>query len=364
MQNGQHVQEEKVKRPRGRKQYSKKVRAIVITAISLMCVMSFALIGGGVYLWVVFSRFQYDTNTNSASYIDSLPPDDEDTDMSNAVADYTVIDNGASKVADIPVKGDTKSIKNYLFLGIDNPDAGDFSGRSDSTMIVTINSKDKTIKLTSILRDTMVTIPGRDKNGDGKDDYAKFNASWAYGGFDLLSKTIEQNFRLKIDKYIAVNFNAFAKAVDAMGGVDMAMTGAEANVVGCGSSDATYHLTGEQALNYSRIRHLDSDFGRTNRQRKMITALFGVAKTMDIGKLNSVLMNVAPQVRTNMTMAELMGFTANSLTYFSYKIGDTYYLPQEGGYTGKTLSDLGSVLILNDSADSVTKMQEFIYGVN
>lgn len=361
MQKEHHAQT-KHKRPRGRKQYSRSVKALVITAMTLMCVLSFVLVGGGVWSWIVFSKPVYGGETSDV-YVDSLPPDSDD-DMTDAISDYGIIDDGASNVADIPVRENTKSVRNILLIGIDSPTAsgaGAFSGRSDTTMILTINSKEKTIKLTSILRDTLVTIPGRDKNGDGKDDYAKFNAAWAYGGFDLMSKTIEQNFRLKIDQYIAVNFYAFSECIDAMGGIDMDLTGAEAKIVGCGSSDGMYHLDGQHALSYARIRHLDSDFGRTNRQRKVIAELFTKAKTMNVGQMNDVLMKVLPEIKTNMTTDEFMGFIANSITYFSYQMGDTYYLPQQGEYAGKAVSGLGDVLILNDKAQAVTELHQFIY---
>lgn len=363
MQNERLVQTDKKHiRPRGRKPYSKSVKAIVITAITMMCVMSFVLIGGGVWSWIVFSKPVYGSEASDV-YVDSLPPDSGD-DMTDAVSDYGIIDDDAANVAEIPVRENTKSVRNILLIGVDSRDAtgsGAFSGRSDTTMILTINSKEKTIKLSSILRDTLVTIPGRDKNGDGKDDYAKFNAAYAYGGFDLMSKTIEQNFRLKIDQYILVNFYAFSKCIDAMGGIDMDLSAAEAKIVGCGSSDGTYHLDGDHALDYVRIRYLDSDFVRTSRQRKVISALFAKAKTMNIGELNSILTEALPEVKTNMSTDEFMGFLANSLTYFSYQMGDTYYLPQQGEYAGQAVSGLGDVLILNNKAQSVTELHQFIY---
>lgn len=356
----QTVKAEKSRRLHGRKTYSKKVRGLVITAISVLCVLSLVNISGGIYLWALFSRVSFDNGTNSDEYVDSLLPDDSGLGSGEAIDTYT-IEQGASDVAQISVKGNTKYITNILLLGIDSRNSSYKGSRSDTTIILTINRQNKTIKLTSILRDTMVTIPGHDWNGDGYDDYAKFNAAFAYGGFDLMSKTIEQNFRLKIDQYIAVNFEAFSAAVQAMGGVNMELTGPEAKIVKVGTTDATYHLNGEQALTYARIRHLDSDFGRTNRQRKLITALINKAKGMGIGTLNSILMKVLPQVRTNMTSNELFGFTANALSYSSYTMKGTFHLPEDGKYHGKTYKSIGAVLILNDPAKSVTAMQEFIY---
>ena len=186
-----------------------------------------------------------------------------------------------------------------------------------------------------------------------------------------MAKTIEQNFRLKIDKYIAVNFSAFEKAVDALGGVDMALTDAELKEVtrlaGSPSSTSTagtYHLDGAQALNYSRIRKLDSDFGRNDRQRKMIKAMFAQAKKMNVGQLNTLLTNVLPECQTNMSVNELTGFAVNSMTYFSYEMEDTYYLPQANTYTSKIDPSIGWVMLFKEPAKAITDLHKFIYSLD
>ncbi len=367
-----HAASGKAKRPRGRKPHGKGFKGVMIALIALLSIFGLLFILLGSYIGVMINRVTFHGEV-SDEYVDSIVPDDIDPDASydesDVLSDYTFIDASATEVAKIPVRGNTKNVTNYLLIGVDG--RGDsYAARSDTTIILTINKENKTIKLTSLMRDIMVTIPGRDKNGDGKDDYGKFNWAYAFGGFDLMQKTIEQNFRLKIDKYIAVNFSAFENAVDALGGVDIALTDAELAEVtrtssrpSSTSTSGVYHLNGAQSLAYSRIRSLDSDFGRNNRQRKMIQAMFSRAKSMNIGQLNTLLNTVLPQVRTNMTPNELTGFALNSVTYFSYDMKETYYLPQSGTYTSKIDPSIGWVMLFNDPVKAITDLHKFIYSL-
>ena len=360
------------KRPRGRKPRGKAFKGVMIAVIALLCVFGLLFILLGSYIGVMINRITFE-GEYSEEYVDSIVPDDidpnESYDESDLLSDYTFIDDTMSDVAEIEVRGNTQNVTNYLLIGVDGQ--GDsYSARSDTVIVLTINKEKKTIKLTSLMRDILITIPGRDKDGDGKDDYGKFNWAYAFGGFDLMQKAIEQNFRLKIDKYIAVNFTAFEKAVDAFGGVDIALTDAEVAEVARTSSQPTstssagvYHLNGAQALAYSRIRSLDSDFGRNNRQRKTIQALFNAAKSMSIGQLNTLLNTVLPEVRTNMTANELAGFAMNSVTYFSYNMEETYYLPQTGTYTSKIDPSIGWVMVFNDPVQAITDLHKFIYSL-
>lgn len=346
----------KAARPTKPKRFSRGVRATVMALSVVMTVVALLAMSAGVYVWILVDKVNFEGET-SEQHVDELPDDGTDDVVSGEQMDNP--DDHAVSVSDIQVKGNTKDITNILLLGIDG---NSFVGRSDTTMLLSINNKTKKIRLISFLRDTWVTIPGRDKNGDGKDDYVKLNAAYAYGGFDLLSKTMEQNFRLKVDKYVAVNFKAFPAAVNAMGGVTMTLTAGEARIVGVGGGRAgTYHLNGTQTLDYARIRKLDSDFGRTNRQRKVVTALLNEAKKMDLLKLHNTLMDVLPKVKTNMSQNEFIAFTANVVTYASYTIEADYHLPQNGSYKGSKING-GLGLWLNDAKKSVKELHDYIYG--
>ena len=360
-------------KPVKRHRYKKSVRVTVSILSSLMVVVSVLLMTAGGYVMHAMNLIVGDEEIDG-NYVDSLPPDDEDPDVSIDTS-FNPSDYDKSEVSKITLRGNTKDVTNLLLLGIDARTMME-RGRSDSMIIVTINKKNKTIKLSSLLRDTAVTIPGRDKNGDGQDDYAKLNAAYAYGGFNLLSKTIEQNFRLKIDKYVGVNFVVFPIAVDAMGGIDIYMTAKEASKVCApgqkledwergfkkiGTESKVYHLNGYQALQYSRIRHIDSDFNRTGRQRKVIEQLIVKAKTMSFGTLNTILNQVLPQVATNMSGDELMGYALNAGSYANYAIDTSFHLPENGKYKGWTLPGGGASLRLTDPVESVKSLHEWIY---
>lgn len=360
-------------KPVKRHRYKKSVRVTVSILSSLMVVVSVLLMTAGGYVMHAMNLIVGDEEIDG-NYVDSLPPDDEDPDVSIDTS-FNPSDYDKSEVSKITLRGNTKDVTNLLLLGIDARTMKE-RGRSDSMIIVSINKKNKTIKLSSLLRDTAVTIPGRDKNGDGQDDYAKLNAAYAYGGFNLLSKTIEQNFRLKIDKYVGVNFVVFPIAVDAMGGIDIYMTAKEASKVCApgqkledwergfkkiGTESKVYHLNGYQALQYSRIRHIDSDFNRTGRQRKVIEQLIVKAKTMSFGTLNTILNQVLPQVATNMSGDELMGYALNAGSYANYAIDTSFHLPENGKYKGWTLPGGGASLRLTDPVESVKSLHEWIY---
>ena len=280
-------------RPKSRSSRTKKrtkraslIRSLVLALACVLGVLAVIVAIGSLWMWQKLGMIDYDDS--SIQYLDSLPPEEDDLllpegeemeeiESTPPGSPASRPDNGLS---DIAVQGSEDGITNILLLGID-AESG-YVGRSDVMMLLSIDKNHKTIRLISFLRDTLITIPGRDKDGDGLDDYAKLNAAYAYGGFDLLSAAMRENFRLQIDEYIGVNFPAFSACVEAMNGVEISLTAAEAEVVGIQAADGTYAagtylLNGEQALTYARIRKLDSDFGRTARQRKVISALIRIS---------------------------------------------------------------------------------------
>lgn len=365
-------------RPKSRSSRTKKrtkraslIRSLVLALACVLGVLAVIVAIGSLWMWQKLGMIDYDDS--STQYLDSLPPEEDDLllpegeemeeiESTPPGSPASRPDNGLS---DIAVQGSEDGITNILLLGID-AESG-YVGRSDVMMLLSIDKNHKTIRLISFLRDTLITIPGRDKDGDGLDDYAKLNAAYAYGGFDLLSAAMRENFRLQIDEYIGVNFPAFSACVEAMNGVEISLTAAEAEVVGIQAADGTYAagtylLDGEQALTYARIRKLDSDFGRTARQRKVISALIAKAKTMDVFTLNRVLDAVLGDVRTNMSKGEFAGFILDAVSYGSYTVEATYHLPQDGAYKGVSVPGVGSSLQLTNPAGAVQELHKYIYG--
>lgn len=205
-----------------------------------------------------------------------------------------------------------KGVTNILLIGLDKEKQG--ASRSDSIMIVSVNKNTGKITVTSVLRDTHLYVPG---NGE-----AKVNASFAWGGATLLIQTLESSFGIKIDEYAAVNFDMFTALIDELGGIDIEITEREADYLNDGQdykkskrpdefqSGESVHINGYQALWYSRIRYLDSDFMRTHRQRKVIAAIVSNVKSKltptGIFSLIKTANKVAPNIETTLSKSELI----------------------------------------------------------
>lgn len=275
----------------------------------------------------------------------------------NTTVQTVSIPESAASVEDIPVLGNTDSIKNIMLIGVDMPQPGISAGRSDGMVLLTIDEGKHTLKLTSFPRDIYMPIPNHGDN--------RLNAAYATGGYDLLSQTIKQNFRLNVDQYMTVDFNSFPKIVDSMNGVDIALTDGEATIVGIGKTAGVYHLNGEQALTYSRIRIIDDSegnqgaFGRDSRLRKMLQALLAKAKTKSAIELTNVMSAVFPQVATNISSSVLLNYINKSDTYLSYAVKENSALNQSKFY-GVNVNQ-HSVLAFNDKTETILELQRQIY---
>ncbi len=219
-----------------------------------------------------------------------------------------------------------KGIRNIALYGIDT-DYND-SGRSDSIMILTIDNINKELKVSSIMRDSYVSI-----DGYGMD---KINHAYAYGGPQLAIKTLNQNFDLDIEDFVTLNFNSFPKIIDALGGLDLTITQEEIdcyinindhitylNELNNTTSElittpGTYHVDGTQALAYARIRYTsEGDAGRTKRQRIVLEQLLENFKFISPTKYTNLLNQILPLVKTSLTSNEILNI---ALTIF--KMGD------------------------------------------
>ncbi len=194
-------------------------------------------------------------------------------------------------------------ISNILLLGVDGN--AESASRSDSMILVSLDYKHQKIKLTSFLRDSWVYNPLKGKK-------TKLNAACTFGGPQLVIDTIEYNFGVDIDHYIMVDFEMFTNIIDSLGGIDVEVTEKEAKFINRTTRHTvdygeSVHLNGAEALVYCRIRKLDSDYMRTFRQRKVITALIGQTKSAGIGKVFSTMKDVFPLIQTDMSAAEITG---------------------------------------------------------
>lgn len=246
----------------------------------------------------------------------------------------------------------SRRVKNILFIGCDDDSGG--SQRSDSIMLVSIDKKHNSFKLTSFMRDTWVYIPDH--------DYAKLNAAFAYGGAGLLIDTLEYNFGVKIDNYAMVDFEIFSSIIDELGGVEVEVTEKEANFINSTTRQTVKSglttLNGAEALVYCRIRYLDSDFMRTQRQRKVMTAIVDKVKHSNPFTSYKVAEVILPQVKTDITKGEMIGIGIGALGYLTYDV-EQLRIPVDGSYTSQYF---GSQQALSIDFDTNKKeLKNFIY---
>lgn len=250
---------------------------------------------------------------------------------------------------------DADGVKNILLIGLDADQGG--TSRSDTMMLLTLDSVNKTIKLTSFLRDMWVDIP----------DYksAKLNASYAHGGAQLTMDTIEYNFGVDIDNYVIVDFEMFKSIVDSLGGITVEITKREAEFINRTTKstveEGINHLDGKKALIYARIRKLDSDFYRTQRQRKVITAIIDKVKQTDPLELVGVVKEILPMITTDINPVGMIVTGISALSCFGAEI-DQLQIPADDAYVSKKIS--GQAALVPDIKKNTEKLKEFIYGEN
>lgn len=312
-----------------KKKRGRKVGVIVLAVVLLLCAAVYA------YASSLLSQINRD-NTDANSYVQQ-PSDAPQWDVLS-----------------------DKQVTNILLIGTDRVKDG--LRRSDTMMLVSIDNKSKKVKLTSFLRDLYVEIPGVGKN--------KLNASYSNGGAALTMQTIENNFRINIDKFVSIDVDSFAEIIDKMGGIEVNISQAEADemnrVKHAQMSAGTNHMRGTLALYYSRIRIIDSDFGRTNRQRKVIGCMVDKLKSKNPIELSSLLHDYMGYVTTNLSDGEMLSLAASAMSIMSYPM-ETMHMPESGMYidrsekNGNAIPGVGDVLD-PDLEENSKALREFIYG--
>lgn len=246
-------------------------------------------------------------------------------------------------------------VTNILIIGTDGRTESE-RGRSDTVMLASVNSRTNTISLISFMRDCYVEIPNY--------GWDRLNASYSYGGAELLMDTIEHNFGIAIDDYVSINFISFVNIVDSVGGIDVNISEAEANEInvilqaevnGLMGDKATddmiigggeHHLNGKQALAYARIRYIgNADFERTQRQREVVELVMNKMKTLNPSYFTKLSTSVLPGVTTNMSTAEMYVLSLQAPLKLGYD-RQQLQVPAEGTYYGDTING-SSVLVVD-----------------
>lgn len=306
---------------------------------------------------------------------DPTGPDDTDSTDPSGTTEPPVTEPDDTKPADTthpPVrvpgiyKVDKKDpdIENILILGTDSRNVQKERGRSDSIIVASFNKRTKQVKLVSFLRDTYIPIEGHGWN--------RINAAYAVGGVALCVNTINDLFGLDIQKFVIVNFSGASTFVDACGGVDMALTQKEINYLlnlkdeFPQNSDGTYHLDGKVALDYMRMRKIDSDFGRTERQRKTMMAIYSQAMARkDVTQMYNLVREGFNLVKTNLKLSEMLDLAQSVISMGSeLNIGSESVPPKS---TKKLMwsnryIDRKSVLWIENLDDAKKYVVAMIYG--
>lgn len=256
---------------------------------------------------------------------------------------------------------DGKDVINILLIGQDRRE-NENRARSDAMILCTLNKTEKTLTMTSFMRDMYVKIPGYRSN--------RINASYFFGGAKLLDDTLETNFGVQVDGNIEVDFYGCMECIDIIGGVAIELTEAEASYLNRKgnwevSNEAPWNLkagvnnlTGSQAVAYSRIRYIgNGDFGRTERQRKVLTAIFNKCKDLSIPEMHKLLSKFLPNLATDMSNQELLSYATTVLTMASDLTIQNCRIPADDAYSSARVDGM-SVLLPN-----LDKSRELLAGI-
>lgn len=263
----------------------------------------------------------------------------------------------------------TDGVTNILLIGNDSRDNSE-SGRSDAMILLSISDKTKTIQMNSLLRDMYVEIPGRGGN--------RLNAAYAYGGAELLMETVEQNLGIEVNRYVQVNFEAFANLVDAADGVELELTNEEVQLVNGylveynmltgkpegtdyldASASGMLHLNGPQALAYTRNRYIGTDFGRTERQRKVLSAVMKKLPAALLKNPGQLVNGLAENLTTNLTTEECYALSLQAWKLLGYDMVQGS-VPREGTWTDANIS--GMAVLQVDFEANREYLRSSIYG--
>ncbi len=322
------------------KSLSKRKKILVVTITAFVIVLGSIL---GAYF---YAKHSYNNIVVAES-----PKTVDDTGITEEEKQIEEIDYGMES-----------DIINVLLVGVDT--RGEFEdSRTDSMIIATVDPSTKKVKLTSLMRDMYVEIPGR--------GYNRINAAFEIGGIELLKKTIKYNFGLAVDKYAAIDFNGFQDVIDLMDGIEVDIKNYEVNEINkfikeVNGSNSTLlqgpglqKLNGQQALSYSRIRKVgNNDYERTERQRRVLSLLLAKIKDTKVMSYPKLYATLSPYIKTNIDFNSML-----KLVYTVYKFDnftpDSSRIPVDGHF--KETSIKGASVLVPDLRYNAKELYTFIY---
>jgi len=288
---------------------------------------------------------------------ESITPEDSILSFANLnLDDIDVMKNGGTIE---PPSGEVnvhEDITNILVIGSDEREEGQIA-RADSMMMISINSRENTWKLVSFERGVGVSIP------NVGDDW--LTHTYAYGGPELLLKTLQEYYKVDVDRYVKIDFSVFETFITDIGGVVVDMTQEEADYMNSIAgeekwSEGEARLDGPTALVYARIRYLDSDWARVERQRQVMQAAADQVATLSLAKIDLIANDVLPMIETNLTNGELWQLALKLPALLGTEAQQLTVPEQENSWT--VSGTLEESMIACDFAAEAERLDRFLLG--
>ena len=334
-----------------------KKRSLMLKLLIALLVVLLLLLLAGVaafnYVLSRFSRFEDDpAMTDTTPIADEFDPDES---VEGGETLMTVDPTDITMNAVEQLQGD---VINVMLIGQDRR-PGEYRARSDTMILISINEKKGTIAMTSFMRDTYVQIPGYLDN--------RLNAAYRYGGTELMNETFLVNFGIEIDGNVMVDFESFMDIIDILGGVDVNVTATEASVMRGHGYEGIYagtsHMDGEAAMYYARLRWIDSDYNRTQRQRKILLGIANSLKNADIITILDMIDQVLPCIVTNLSNAQIVEYTTIGLSMLAEGTEiETLRIPANDAHYSASIR--GMAVLVPDLEMCREDLEEFIYLVD
>ena len=332
----------------------KTKRVLLIILSVFLAVILIALILGTAYMEKMLNLINRnpDDSTMSREEYEQFQQEQQATEETGFTGETIDPNDVTLNLNDKPVESQ-EHIINIMLIGQDRR-PGEGRSRSDTMILCTVNKKTKELTLTSFMRDLYIAIPGYYED--------RMNHSYSYGGMKLLDKCLETNFGVKVDGNVEVDFDGFTDVIDLVGGVDIYLSNSEANHLiaqGYSVKQGVNHLSGKAALAYARNRSVgNGDFSRTERQRKVVNAIFEKCKGMSLSQLQSLMEKALPMITTDLTNRQILDYLTDLVPLLGDMKLNTNRIPADGTY--KYASVRGMSVLVPDLEANRTILNEIM----
>ena len=290
-----------------------RIFALIATAVVITSAV--AVLAVGLIMYRISQNGSIDALATMPGGTDVLNPDD----MGDSV-----------QVSAQPIG---ENYTNILLIGTDREENG--ICRADVIMVCSIDKTNNKMLLTSFLRDLYLPIPGKPDN--------RINASYAFGGAALLKKCLQENFGIRIDHTVEMDFQGFSAVIDALGGVELTLSEEEAKYLGL--TEGAHLLGGAKTLEYVRMRTVgNGDFDRTLRQQKMLASIGSRFSSVNLGGIYNCVRGILSHIKSDLTFSDMLVLVPDIVAIVGNKNSSSLQIPAEGTYKDATVSGMQVLL--------------------